>query len=70
MFSPCLRSTNSAPRLGQIAALHARLKRLGVNLRPHGKTAKSYDVLRMALADQAGRYTASLAMLMTMTIGR
>jgi D-serine deaminase-like pyridoxal phosphate-dependent protein len=42
-----------------IASLHARLKRLGVELRPHGKTAKNHDVLRMALAGQTGGITVS-----------
>jgi D-serine deaminase-like pyridoxal phosphate-dependent protein len=42
-----------------IAALHTRLKSLAVNLRPHGKTAKNSDVLRMALAGQTGGITVS-----------
>ena len=42
-----------------IAKLHAHLADLGVNLRPHGKTAKSIDVMRMALAGQQGGITVS-----------
>ncbi len=56
--TPCL-ILDRVKLAANIAALHARLKRLGVNLRPHGKTAKNYDVLRMALADQAGGITVS-----------
>ncbi len=37
-----------------ITGLHARLKPLGVDLRPHGKTAKNIDVVRLALSGQAG----------------
>ncbi len=42
-----------------ITALHARLQQLGVNLRPHGKTAKNIDAVRMALAGQSGGITVS-----------
>jgi D-serine deaminase-like pyridoxal phosphate-dependent protein len=42
-----------------IASLHHRMQRLGVNLRPHGKTAKSIDVMRMALEGQGGGITVS-----------
>ncbi len=42
-----------------IAALHARLQGRAVNLRPHGKTAKSIEVVRLALNGQAGGITVS-----------
>ena len=42
-----------------ITTLHSRMKSLGVNLRPHGKTAKNIDVIRMALEGQAGGITVS-----------
>ncbi len=42
-----------------IAALHARLGGLGVNLRPHGKTAKCIDAVRLALEGQSGGITVS-----------
>ena len=37
-----------------ISSLHSRLQGLGVNLRPHGKTAKNIEVMRLALKGQAG----------------
>ena len=37
-----------------ISYLHKRIERLGVNLRPHGKTVKNIDVIKMALAGQTG----------------
>ena len=42
-----------------ITALHARLQGRDVNLRPHGKTAKSIEVVRLALDGQAGGITVS-----------
>ena len=39
--------------------IHRRMKNLGVNLRPHGKTAKNIDVLNMALEGQVGGITVS-----------
>ena len=42
-----------------ISAIHQRMKSLGVNLRPHGKTAKNIDVMNMALVDQSGGITVS-----------
>ena len=42
-----------------ISSLHARMKDLGVNLRPHGKTAKNIDVLALAIAGQSGGITVS-----------
>jgi D-serine deaminase-like pyridoxal phosphate-dependent protein len=47
-------------RLGNnIAGVHERMKHLGVNLRPHGKTAKNIDVIKMALSGQTGGITVS-----------
>jgi len=37
-----------------IARMRDHLSRLGVSLRPHVKTAKSIDVVRLALAGQPG----------------
>jgi len=42
-----------------ISSLHARMKAFGVNLRPHGKTAKNIDVIQIALAGQSGGITVS-----------
>jgi len=42
-----------------ISFLQGRVKTLGVNLRPHGKTAKNIDVLKMALVGQSGGITVS-----------
>ncbi len=42
-----------------IAQMHQRLSALGVNLRPHGKTAKNIDAMRMALVGQSGGITVS-----------
>lgn len=42
-----------------ILSLQRRLAHFKVKLRPHGKTAKSMDVLRMALADPCGGITVS-----------
>ncbi len=42
-----------------IAALHVRLRGLGVNLRPHGKTAKCIDAVRLALEGPSGGITVS-----------
>ena len=42
-----------------IAAMSARMKRHGVDLRPHLKTAKSADVARLATADHSGAITVS-----------
>ena len=42
-----------------ISSLHARMKSLEVNLRPHGKTAKNIDALKMTLAGQPGGITVS-----------
>ena len=42
-----------------IHALHAQLRDLGVNLRPHGKTAKNNTILQLAVAGQPGGITVS-----------
>lgn len=42
-----------------ISSLHTRMKRLGVNLRPHGKTAKNIDAVKMTLTGQSGGITVS-----------
>lgn len=42
-----------------IAYIHKRMENLGVNLRPHGKTAKNIDVIKMALEGQSGGITVS-----------
>ena len=56
--TPCLVLGNG--RLEKnISHLHKRMEHFGVNLRPHGKTAKNIDVIRMALAGQPGGITVS-----------
>ncbi len=40
-----------------ITSFHARMQGLGIDLRPHGKTAKSIDVVRLALEGQPGGIT-------------
>ena len=42
-----------------INKLHKHLASLGVNLRPHGKTAKNSDVINLALVGQQGGITVS-----------
>ncbi|MDJ0886205.1 MAG: alanine racemase [Desulfobacterales bacterium] len=42
-----------------ITSFHARMQGLGIDLRPHGKTAKSIDVVRLALEGQPGGITVS-----------
>jgi len=42
-----------------IARIHGRMKDLGVNLRPHGKTAKNIDAVNLTLAGQSGGITVS-----------
>ncbi len=42
-----------------ISYLQNRMKHLGVNLRPHGKTAKNIDVVRLALSGHPGGITVS-----------
>ena len=42
-----------------ITSINQRMATLGVNLRPHGKTAKNIDVLKLALEGQKGGITVS-----------
>jgi D-serine deaminase-like pyridoxal phosphate-dependent protein len=56
--TPCL-VLDRTKMLRNVEALHARLKRFGVGLRPHGKTGKNIDSLRPALAGQPGGITVS-----------
>lgn len=56
--TPCL-LLDQAKLRRNISAMHQRLAQLGVNLRPHGKTAKNIDVMRLALAGQEGGITVS-----------
>lgn len=42
-----------------ISHIQKRMKSLGVNLRPHGKTAKNIDVMKMVLEGQLGGITVS-----------
>ncbi len=42
-----------------ISRLHERMARLGVALRPHGKTAKNIEIIEMARPDQSGGITVS-----------
>jgi D-serine deaminase-like pyridoxal phosphate-dependent protein len=42
-----------------ISYIHKRMENLGVNLRPHGKTAKNIDIIKMALDGQTGGITVS-----------
>jgi D-serine deaminase-like pyridoxal phosphate-dependent protein len=49
-----------APRMeANIARMHAQLRRLGLNLRPHVKTAKCAEVAALAVAGQSGAITVS-----------
>ncbi|NQU47895.1 MAG: alanine racemase [Planctomycetes bacterium] len=56
--TPCLVLDRSKLRRN-ISSLQQKLATLGVTLRPHGKTAKSIDVMRLALQGQAGGVTVS-----------
>jgi D-serine deaminase-like pyridoxal phosphate-dependent protein len=56
--TPCLLLDRAKLR-ANILAMHQRMAELGVNLRPHGKTAKNIDVMRLALAGQRGGITVS-----------
>lgn len=56
--TPCL-ILDKAKLQKNIRNLSARMKALGVNLRPHGKTAKNIDVITMALKGQEGGITVS-----------
>jgi D-serine deaminase-like pyridoxal phosphate-dependent protein len=49
-----------APRMeANVARMHAQLRRLGVNLRPHVKTAKCAEVAELAVKGQSGAITVS-----------
>jgi D-serine deaminase-like pyridoxal phosphate-dependent protein len=50
---------DSARLRRNVAAMHRRAADLGVGLRPHLKTAKSIDVVRLALSGQPHRITVS-----------
>lgn len=56
--TPCL-VLDRAKLEQNIARMHDHLTPLGVNLRPHGKTAKNIDVMKMVLAGQDGGITVS-----------
>ncbi|VVS92632.1 DSD1 family PLP-dependent enzyme [Desulfoluna spongiiphila] len=56
--TPCL-VLDKAKLQKNIRNLNTRMKALGVNLRPHGKTAKNIDVMTMALEGQEGGITVS-----------
>jgi D-serine deaminase-like pyridoxal phosphate-dependent protein len=56
--TPCL-VLDRQKLTANIDAMRRRMARLGVNLRPHGKTAKNVDILRLALRGQAGGITVS-----------
>ena len=56
--TPCL-IVNRQKVQRNINRLHKHLADLGVNLRPHGKTAKNADVMNMALMGQQGGITVS-----------
>ena len=58
LATPCL--TLDQSRLeANIRVMHGRVAALGVALRPHAKTAKSAEVMRKAVAGQAGGITVS-----------
>ena len=56
--TPCL-LLNRQTLTHNINRLHKHLAGLGVNLRPHGKTAKNINVMQLALAGQQGGITVS-----------
>ncbi|WP_444995204.1 alanine racemase [Aliikangiella sp. IMCC44359] len=56
--TPCL-VLDKRKLVKNIAYIKERLSKLGVNLRPHGKTAKNIDVITMALEGQKGGITVS-----------
>ena len=56
--TPCL-VLERGRMLANIRVLHEQLARHGINLRPHGKTAKNIHVLRAALVGQTGSITVS-----------
>jgi D-serine deaminase-like pyridoxal phosphate-dependent protein len=56
--TPCLVVDISKVK-NNISNIHERMRKLGVNLRPHGKTAKNIDIINRALKGQAGGITVS-----------
>lgn len=56
--TPCLVLDRKKLR-NNISSLHKRMGGLGVNLRPHGKTAKNINIMKMALEGQSGGITVS-----------
>jgi D-serine deaminase-like pyridoxal phosphate-dependent protein len=56
--TPCL-ILDRQKLAGNIDTMRRRMARLGVNLRPHGKTAKNVDIVRLALQGQSGGITVS-----------
>lgn len=56
--TPCLILDRGKLKIN-IDRIHKRMEKLGVNLRPHGKSAKNIDVMNMALAGQSGGITVS-----------
>jgi len=56
--TPCL-ILDKGKLKNNIDRLHKRMTKLGVNLRPHGKSAKNMDVMTMALEGQSGGITVS-----------
>ena len=56
--TPCLILDKSRLKKN-IAHIHHRMKNRGVNLRPHGKSAKNIEIMKMALEGQSGGITVS-----------
>ena len=56
--TPCL-VLDRQKLAANIDAMRRHMAQLGVNLRPHGKTAKNAEIVRMALQGQAGGITVS-----------
>ncbi len=56
--TPCL-VLDRKKMMDNISRFHRRMKQLGVNLRPHGKTPKNIDIIKMALKGQSGGITVS-----------
>ncbi len=56
--TPCLVLDKGKVK-NNIQAMRRHVERLGAHLRPHGKTAKSIDVMRLALDDPSGPITVS-----------
>jgi len=56
--TPCLILDKSKLK-NNISYIHKRMKNLGINLRPHGKSAKNIDIIKMALDGQPRGITVS-----------